>query len=100
MSEPENLDAAKVVHNIAAQQFEVHFGSLLCVLNYRQSGEKLIIYHTEVPETLEGRGVAARMTQAALEFARAESLQIEPRCPYTAAFLQKHPEYSDLLARR
>jgi uncharacterized protein len=37
------------------------------------------------------------MTRTALEYARAERLKIEPRCPYTAAFLRRHREYSDLL---
>jgi predicted GNAT family acetyltransferase len=86
-----------VVHNSAAQQFELRVGERLCVLQYRVTAGKMIIYHTEVPWPLEGRGLAAQMTQAALEFARSEKLRVEPRCPYTAAFLQKHPEYLGLL---
>ena len=59
-----------------------------------------MIYHTEVPEPIEGQGLAAQMTRAALEFARSENLKVEPRCPYTAAFMQKNPEFNDLLAPR
>jgi len=40
------------------------------------------------------------MTRAALDFARSENLQVEPRCSYAAYFMQKHPEYDDLLVGR
>ena len=82
------------------QRFELRVGEALCVLDYRRFPGKLVIYHTEVPQPLERRGLAARMTRAALEFARSENLQVEPRCPYTAAFMQKNPEFADLLAPR
>jgi len=100
MTESDKLDSVPVVHNIPAQRFELRIGTAICVLDYRLAGEKMIIYHTEVPESIEGRGLAARLTRAALALARAERLQVEPRCPYTAAFMQKNPEYSDLLRRR
>src|SRR5215470_3309815 len=90
--------AGEVVHNRAAEQFELRIGDALCVLQYRRRDALLIIYHTEVPPPHEGRGLAARMTRAALEFARAENLRVEPRCPYTVAFLRKHREYLDLRA--
>jgi predicted GNAT family acetyltransferase len=38
------------------------------------------------------------MTHAALQYAQVESLHVVPRCPYTAAFLQKHREYAGLLS--
>jgi uncharacterized protein len=94
----EKILTAEVVHNQAAQQFELRLGQTVCVLQYRRTEHRLIVLHTEVPPPFEGRGLAARMTRAALEFARAEKLQVEPRCPYTAAFLRKHREYLDLLA--
>jgi uncharacterized protein len=88
---------AAVVHNQADQQFELYAGRDVGLLQYRIRVGRMIIYHTEVPQHLERQGLAARMTHAALQFARAQKLRVEPRCPYTAAFLRKHPEYGDLL---
>ena len=88
------------MHNAAEERFELRIGGELCLLNYRRSTGKLVIYHTEVPQPFEGRGLAERMTRAALDFARSENLQVEPRCSYAAYFMQKHPEYDDLLAAR
>jgi Predicted acetyltransferase len=97
MIEFDSFQSAPVVHNSFAQQFELHVGEKLCLLQYRIANGKIIIFHTEVPETIQNRGLAERMTKTALDFARAQNLKVEPRCPYTAAYLRKHPEYSDLL---
>lgn len=97
MIEPEAISAAQVEHNSDAQQFELRIGSMLCLLQYRISNGRMIVYHTEVPLPIQNRGMAERITRAALQYARAEKLKVEPRCPYTAAFLRRHGEYSDLL---
>ncbi|HMH80173.1 MAG TPA: GNAT family N-acetyltransferase [Candidatus Acidoferrum sp.] len=100
MTTAQDFGTSDVFHNAAQQRFELRVGEALCVLDYRRFPGKLVIYHTEVPPPLERRGFAARMTRAALDFARSENLQVEPRCPYTAAFMQKNPEFTDLLAPR
>jgi hypothetical protein len=100
MTESQNLGASEVFHDVARERFELRFGQALCALEYRRTPGKIVIYHTEVPEPIEGQGLAAQMTRAALEFARSENLKVEPRCPYTAAFMQKNPEFNDLLAPR
>jgi len=100
MTESADTQASEVIHNVPEERFELRVGDLLCLLNYRRVPDKLLIYHTEVPQQLEGRGLAARLTRAALAYARAENLQVDPRCPYTAAFFRKHPEFQDLLASR
>jgi predicted GNAT family acetyltransferase len=100
MTSTQDLDTSDVFHNVTQQRFELRVGDVLCLIDYRRSPGKLIIYHTEVPQPLEGRGLAACMTRAALDFARSENLQVEPRCPYTAAFIRKNPEFADLLLPR
>jgi len=100
MTNAQDLHSSDVFHNVAQRRFELRVGDALCLIDYRRAPGKLVIYHTEVPQPLERRGFAARMTRAALDFARSENLQVEPRCPYTAAFMQKNPEFADLLAPR
>lgn len=97
MVEGNPIQQAEVVHNSGEQQFELRVGELLCLLQYRLAGGKMIIFHTEVPPQIRNRGLAERMTRSALDYARSENLKIEPRCPYTVAFLRRHHDYSDLL---
>jgi predicted GNAT family acetyltransferase len=63
-------------------------------------GHDLDLVHTEVPRALEGRGYASALATAALEHARHEGVKVIPSCPYVKAFLQRHPEYADLVAQR
>jgi uncharacterized protein len=100
MTNSPTFESSEVFHNVAQQRFELRLGDALCLLDYRLSPGELVIYHTEVPQPVERLGLAARMTRAALEFARSENLQVEPRCPYTAAFIHKNPEFADLLVPR
>ena len=92
------LEELTVVHNRAAQQFEISLGSSLAVVTYRVRDGQMIVGHTEVPPPYEGQGIAAKMTRVALNWARTENLLVVPRCPYTASFIAKHKEYRDLLA--
>lgn len=69
-----------------------HTGSV----EYRREGGVMTILHTDVPEQIGGRGIASRLVRAALDFARAEGLRVVPRCSYTAAWIERHPDYADL----
>ncbi|HQU47840.1 MAG TPA: GNAT family N-acetyltransferase [Casimicrobiaceae bacterium] len=87
-----------IVHNAAAQRFEVVLDGALARCDYRRVGNVLQLHHTEVPKALEGRGIAGRLVEAALGWAKAEGLQIAPYCSYVRAYMKRHPETQPLLA--
>jgi predicted GNAT family acetyltransferase len=67
------------------------------VCAYSRQGDTLVLHHTEVPLPLQGQGLAAVLVQAALDWARAERLQVRPVCSYVAAYMRRHPDTLDLL---
>jgi hypothetical protein len=87
-----------VRHNEAAHRFEADVTGGLARADYRLHGKTLDLVHTEVPESSENRGVAARVVQTALDYARAHALKVQAICPYVRAYMRKHPEMQDLLA--
>lgn len=87
-----------VIHNPAASRFEATIDGQLAVCDYRRDGQTLVLPHTLVPVALQGRGVAAQLVRAALDWARAEKLEVEPWCSYVASYMHRHPETRDLLA--
>lgn len=91
------LAQVEVKHNEKEHRFESEIHGMSAVLVYRIVPGRMLIQHTEVPPSLEGRGLAAKLTRVALEYARKEKLQVVPACSYTASFMAKHPEYNDLL---
>jgi uncharacterized protein len=90
-------DGMTVTNNEVAQQFEVHVGGLLARLMYERTGERVIFAHTEVPAVLEGRGVGSLLARAALDDARARQLQVVPHCPFVRGYIERHPEYRELV---
>ena len=93
-----SLDDIVVTHNEHAQRFEATVDGLRALLTYHRFPGRIVFPHTEVPEALEGQGLAGKLTSTALDFARAQRLRVVPLCPYVAAFLRKHREYQDLLS--
>jgi hypothetical protein len=91
-------DLPAVIHNAAAQRFEVTVDGLLCEASYRLDGTVMRMTHTGVPQALEGRGIAAALVGAALAHARAQGLRIRPQCSYVQVYMRRHPETQDLLA--
>jgi predicted GNAT family acetyltransferase len=59
-------------------------------------GEQRVFYHTEVDERFGGRGLANILVQQALEATRADGKRVVATCPMVAAFINKHPEFTDI----
>ena len=68
------------------------------LLAYRQRQNRIAFTHTEVSPECEGRGFGSRLAAAALDDARRQGLVVVPLCPFIAGFIQRHPEYGDLVA--
>jgi predicted GNAT family acetyltransferase len=93
-----NLDAVPITHNQAANRFEAHVSGQSAFITYRRLNGTIIFDHTEVPAALEGHGLAGKLVQAALEYARSANLKVLPLCAYVAGYIRKHPEYQSLLS--
>lgn len=63
-------------------------------IDYAEPDGDLALLHTEVPEALKGRGVAAGLVERTLEYAEQHGRKIVPRCTYVISFLKRHPEWN------
>jgi predicted GNAT family acetyltransferase len=87
----------EVLHNAAARRFEATVDGFLCIAEYALVDDVMRIHHTEVPRALEGRGIAGQIVRAALAYADANGLAVEPWCGYVRAYMKRHPETQRLL---
>lgn len=61
------------------------------------SGKDMIVYHTEVADKLKGQGVAAKLLNELVSYARSKNLKVVPLCAYVNAQFKRHPEqYQDV----
>jgi len=87
-----------VSDNSARHRFELIEQGQTAFATYRFDGDRVVILHVETPVPLRGQGVAGRLMTGALELIRARGQRVTPLCPYAVAFLERHPEYSDLVS--
>jgi predicted GNAT family acetyltransferase/glutaredoxin len=96
-----SLAEAEVVDVPDASRYELRLdGRLIGLAAYRRRDGRIAFIHTEVDESCEGRGYGSRLAAAALDDARRQGLEIVPLCPFIAHYIERHPEYQQLVAAR
>lgn len=64
----------------------------------KKSGDIIVIDHTEVRPELEGQGIATRLLEHSVAFARENNYKIEPLCPFAEVQFDRNKSYSDVRA--
>lgn len=73
-------------------------GQVVGLIEYRVvRDDRLVLVHTEVDDATEGQGVGSRLVKFTLEDLRASGRKIVPECPFVASYLDRHPEYQDVV---
>lgn len=100
MTQPKQ--AIEISHEDDAERgafFIAREGMRLAEMTYTRSGPSaIIIDHTEVHERLRGLGVARKLLDAAVAWARATDTRVAATCPYASAEFAKDESIRDVLA--
>jgi len=91
------MQAYTVINNEQRQQFQLPVEGEIGFLEYRLHEGAIVLMHTEVPETLGGRGIGSALAAAAFDYARNHQLKVKVYCPFVKKYLDRHPELSDLV---
>jgi predicted GNAT family acetyltransferase len=89
------MSESTVVVNDDLGRFETTVDGHTAHLTFRRNGGRLILIHTEVPPSLEGRGVGSVIVRGALDYARENKLTIVPECEFARGFIERHPDETD-----
>lgn len=74
-------------------------GQRVAEMTYRrESASTITVEHTEVDPSLSGQGVGRELLGALVDWARATSTKVVPRCPYVKAQFDKDSSIRDVLA--
>jgi uncharacterized protein len=95
-----DLKKLEVKHNEAEDRFETWIDGQLSKLDYMQDGNTIVMTHVGVHPEHRGRGVAGKLTQVALEYAKEKSFRVIPMCPYIAAYIRRNAQYEELTKQR
>lgn len=80
----------RVVHDENGHQFEVVLDGHRAYLSYMDLGKQTMdIYRTFVPNSFRGKGVAALLTEAALQYAQSIGYTVIPSCSYVERYMER-----------
>lgn len=65
---------------------------------YRRGDGEIVFTHTVVDPGHEGEGLGGKLARGALDAVRASGEKVVAKCEFIAGWIDKHPEYQDLLA--
>jgi len=72
-------------------------GELVGFAEYRRHDGSITFTHTDVDEAAQGLGVGAALARHSLDEARAGGRRVHLVCPFYAGWVERHPEYADLV---
>jgi predicted GNAT family acetyltransferase/glutaredoxin len=99
LAPPPTPNDATVVDVPQAHRYELLLdGRRIGLLAYRERRGRIAFTHTQVSPGCEGRGFGSRLAAGALDDARRQGLVVVPICPFISRYIERHPEYQDLVA--
>lgn len=94
------MSEIEVVDNAEEQRFEARLDRVVAgFAAYRLAPGRIVFTHTEVFPRFEGHGVGGALARRALDAVRERGdVRVVPLCPFIKAWIEKHPDYADLVA--
>ncbi|WP_339490655.1 GNAT family N-acetyltransferase [Pseudomonas sp. EL_65y_Pfl2_R95] len=88
-------EALSIHHDLAGHQFEITVDGDRAYLAYMDLGKQTLdIYRTFVPNNLRGRGIAAQLTEHALQYADQMGYTVIPSCSYVERYMERQQRLS------
>jgi len=88
-----SVEELKVKHNSKGHKFYIKLGEDEALLIYRDVSPGVIdLYHTEVPQSLQGKGIAKKLAQEAFEYVVNQNLKMRVTCTYLQKYLSDNPK--------
>lgn len=88
----------KVTHDTTAERYLITVdGRDAGYADYIQGNGVRDFHHTVIDPEFRGQGLSKPLIQAALDDTRAAGDKVRPLCSAVARFIEKHPEYQDLV---
>jgi predicted GNAT family acetyltransferase len=88
-----------VTRDADRRRYEAFAGgtALAGFVDYQETSELVVLTHTEVDPSFEGRGVGSALARAALDDVRDRQLKALVICPFINSWLRRHHDYIDVL---
>jgi predicted GNAT family acetyltransferase len=83
--------------NKEEKRFVIYAEGKEVYVKFEIKNNKMDLDHTYTNPELRGKGLAALVVRAALQFAKGNNLKVIPTCSYVRSFISKNEEYQELV---
>ncbi|TDB88929.1 GNAT family N-acetyltransferase [Actinomadura sp. 7K534] len=91
--------STEISDNAGQSRYEIRLdGELAGFVTYRKRDGGISLDHTEVDPAFKGKGVGGSLARGVLDDIREKNLSVIPLCPFIKGWIDKHPDYQDLVA--
>lgn len=88
-------EGLSIRHDQVGHQFETTVNGDRAYLAYMDLGKQTLdIYRTFVPNSLRGQGVAAALTEHALQYAERLGYTVIPSCSYVERYMERRQRHA------
>ena len=85
--------------NPEESRYEIRDGDrVLGFAAYERRGDTTVFTHTEVDPDAGQDGLGSTLVRAALDDVRARGGSVVPQCSFGRGWIERHPDYADLVA--
>jgi predicted GNAT family acetyltransferase len=81
------------------KRYEAIIDGSTAYIEYIKAQDKIYLTHTEVPKSMEGKGIGSALVLKVLEDIEKKNLTLIPLCPFVALYLKRHPEWKKLVMK-
>jgi len=94
-----SAEAAVTVVDVPGEhRYAIRVGNELAgFAQYRLRPDAVAFTHTEIDDRFEGQGLGGKLVAFALDDVRGRGLAALPICPFVRGYIERHPEYLELV---
>ncbi|RFS85802.1 N-acetyltransferase [Actinomadura spongiicola] len=91
--------STEIIDVAEQNRYEIRLdGEVAGFVEYEPGDGAVALIHTEVDSAYEGKGVGGSLARGVLDDLRARGLSAVPVCPFIKRWIEKHPDYQDVVA--
>lgn len=92
------MEDYELTDNTERKRYEFHINGLTPLIDYiKNKNGAIYLTHTEVPFSLQGKGIGHVLVKKVLEDIDRQGLKVVPTCSFVAIYIRRHPEWQHLL---
>lgn len=87
-----------ILDNLAASRFEARVGGAFgAYCEYETAEGVIVLVYTEVLPQFAGQGLGGKLAAGLLDDVRRRGLAVIPACPFIRSYIERHPQYQELV---